>query len=91
MNLLLTSDITHLASGAAFPISEDELPAAWKQLALDIGHAFKMPLYGVDLIETAQGPLIVDVNAFPGFRGVPGASDALVALVERLLMERALA
>ncbi len=57
----------------------------WRDLALEIGHTFKMPLYGVDLLITEKGPLIVDVNAFPGFRGVPGASEALVDLVERLL------
>jgi hypothetical protein len=34
---------------------------------------------------TDQGPVIIDVNSFPGFRGVPGADDALVTLVEKLL------
>ena len=38
----------------------------------------------VDLLITAQGPVAVDVNAFPGFRGVPGASSALGALVEQI-------
>jgi hypothetical protein len=32
--------------------------------------------------------MIVDVNSFPGFRGVPGTDDALVALVEKLGRER---
>ncbi len=32
--------------------------------------------------------MIVDVNSFPGFRGVPGADGALVALVERIAKER---
>ncbi|MGH2510679.1 MAG: ATP-grasp domain-containing protein [Ktedonobacteraceae bacterium] len=72
------------ASTQDFPIAEDELPPEWKHLALAVGHALEMPLYGVDLLVTAQGPMIVDVNAFPGFRGVPGASEALVKLVERL-------
>lgn len=76
------------ASKKDFPIPEKELPNDWRELALAVGHAFKMPLYGVDLLLTAQGPLIVDVNAFPGFRGVPGASEALVGLIERLLTNR---
>ncbi|HEY0754712.1 MAG TPA: ATP-grasp domain-containing protein [Ktedonobacteraceae bacterium] len=79
---------TPLEEGASkedFPISAAELPTAWRELALAIGRAFKMPLYGVDLLITQKGPLIVDVNAFPGFRGVPGASEALVELIERLL------
>lgn len=74
------------ASKEDFPIPAHELPAAWRELALTIGRAFKMPLYGVDLLLTETGPLIVDINAFPGFRGVPGASEALVELVERLLI-----
>lgn len=73
------------ASKEDFPISAEELPSAWRKLALAIGHAFKMPLYGVDLLITEKGPLIVDVNSFPGFRGVPGASEALADLVERLV------
>ena len=73
------------ASAKDFPIAEDELPPDWKQLSLAVGRSLKMPLYGVDLLITAHGPIIVDVNAFPGFRGVPGASEALVDLVERLL------
>ncbi len=79
---------TPLESGASkedFPIPADELPVEWRDLALAVGRAFKMPLYGVDLLITEKGPLIVDVNAFPGFRGVPGASEAMVDLVERLL------
>ena len=73
------------ASTQDFPLTEDELPPEWKRLALATGRSLKMPLYGVDVLITAKGPMIVDVNAFPGFRGVPGASEALVDLVERLL------
>lgn len=69
------------------PLADSELPAAWQELALAIGQAFCMQLYGVDLLLTEKGPLPVDINAFPGFRGVPGASDALVRLIERLLVE----
>jgi hypothetical protein len=28
---------------------------------------------GLDVVVCAGGPMIVDVNAFPGFNGVPGA------------------
>ena len=73
------------ASRENVPLTDSELPAAWKELALAIGQTFCMPLYGVDLLLTAKGPLPVDINAFPGFRGVPGASEALVHLIEHLL------
>jgi ribosomal protein S6--L-glutamate ligase len=71
-----------------FPISPDELPAEWARITHEIGRVFNLLLYGVDLLLTERGPMIVDVNSFPGFRGVPGADDALVALVERLVQER---
>jgi ribosomal protein S6--L-glutamate ligase len=71
-----------------FPISPQELPPAWAHIAKEIGHVFNMRLYGIDLLMTEHGPIIVDVNGFPGFRGVPGADSALVALVEHIAQER---
>ncbi|HEX6484344.1 MAG TPA: hypothetical protein VF043_36330 [Ktedonobacteraceae bacterium] len=76
------------ASKEDFPIPSHELPADWAQIALEIGRVFNLRLYGVDLLITGQGPVIVDVNSFPGFRGVPGSVEALVALVERMLEEK---
>ena len=70
------------------PIAPDELPEEWSRITHEIGRVFDLQLYGVDLLLTANGPIIVDVNSFPGFRGVPGAADALVALVDRLCKER---
>ena len=70
------------------PIAPDELPGDWAFITLEIGRVFNMRLYGVDLLVTDKGPMIVDVNGFPGFRGVPGADRALVALVEKLADER---
>jgi ribosomal protein S6--L-glutamate ligase len=71
-----------------FPISDEELPDEWRRLTLEIGRVFNLRLYGVDLLITERGPMIVDVNSFPGFRGVPGADTALVSLVERMVQER---
>jgi len=76
------------ASKEDFPITPEELPREWAHIALEIGRIFNMRLYGVDLLITERGPIIVDVNSFPGFRGVPGADSALVALVERIAQER---
>ena len=70
-----------------FPIASKEIPNEWIYIILEIGRAFNLRLYGVDLLITERGPIIVDINSFPGFRGVPGADQALVALVERLLRE----
>lgn len=72
------------ASKEDFPLATDELPADWRRITLEIGKTFHLRLYGVDLLMTTSGPIIVDVNSFPGFRGVQGADDALVSLVESL-------
>jgi len=74
-----------------FPIPTEELSSAWRSIALEIGRVFNLRLYGVDLLMTEQGPLIVDVNSFPGFRGVAGADAALISLLERLVEERQVA
>ena len=76
------------ASKEDFPLSSHELPADWAHIALEIGRVFDLRLYGVDLLMTGCGPVIVDVNSFPGFRGVSGVVEALVALVERMLKEK---
>ncbi len=70
------------------PIPPKELPPDWAHIAREIGRVFNLRLYGIDLLITDKGPIIVDVNSFPGFRGVPGADSALVDLVERIGRER---
>lgn len=67
-----------LAAGhvtAGDPFDPDE---GLRDLALRVGDALGVHLYGVDVVLTDAGPVVVDVNAFPGFRGVDGA-DLLVA------------
>ncbi len=71
-----------------YPIAPEELPPDWAHITREIGRVFNLRLYGVDLLMTEKGPIIVDVNSFPGFRGVPGADSALVGLVERIDRER---
>ena len=43
-------------------------------LALAVGRVLKLDIYSVDFLESAAGPVIVDVNVFPGFKGVPEAA-----------------
>ena len=73
------------ASKEDFPIPLDEMSEQFLHTIVEIGRVFKMHLYGVDFLMTEQGPMVVDINSFPGFRGVPDAAQALVRLVERLL------
>lgn len=74
------------ATGAAKrnePLESGTSLAELATLGRAVGSAFGLELYGVDVIATAAGPRVVDVNAFPGFRGVPDAADRLAAHVEQ--------
>ncbi|GAA0584771.1 alpha-L-glutamate ligase [Streptomyces crystallinus] len=74
---------SELAPGGRGPTRSlplDELPPGWADLALRVGEAYALEVYGVDLIDAAGSPLIVDVNAFPGIRGQLGAPEALAEL-----------
>jgi len=46
--------------------------------------AFGMDLFGVDVIESPDGPVVVDVNYFPGYKGVRGAATAIAAVIAAL-------
>ena len=48
-----------------------------RTMALTCGKLFNLEIYSMDVIETAVGPFIVDVNFFPGFVGVPGGAELL--------------
>lgn len=43
-------------------------------LALAVGQILELEIYGVDFVAGETEPRIVDVNVFPGFKGVPGAA-----------------
>ncbi|RKT17913.1 ribosomal protein S6--L-glutamate ligase [Streptomyces sp. 1114.5] len=65
-----------------------EPPPGRAELALRVGEVFGLDVYGVDLLDGPAEPVIVDVNAFPGVRGRPGAPEALAALALRVAAER---
>ncbi|MFF2354937.1 RimK family alpha-L-glutamate ligase [Kitasatospora sp. NPDC058115] len=60
-----------------------DLPAERARLALRVGEVFGLDVYGVDLLDGPDEPVVVDVNAFPGIRGQAGAPEALAALALR--------
>ncbi len=76
--------LTPGASRETVTITDAELSPAWVAATLRVGREFDLSLYGVDLLATPHGPSIVDVNAFPGYRGVPDAAAALAAFTEGL-------
>jgi ribosomal protein S6--L-glutamate ligase len=80
--------LTPLVTGATgdekknVALAPGEFRPEWRELALRIGDAFGLTLYGVDVLPTGEADLVIDVNAFPGFRSVPGAPAALAAAIE---------
>ncbi len=44
-----------------------------------VGEALDLEVYGADFVEGPSGPAVVDVNSFPGFKGVPGAARLIAA------------
>src|SRR5436305_3022492 len=41
------------------------------KLARRVGQVFGLDRYGVDILETPEGLMLVDINDFPSFYGVP--------------------
>jgi ribosomal protein S6--L-glutamate ligase len=51
--------------------------ARMRAIALRCGETFGLDIYGVDTVETAQGPAVIEVNEFPNFTGVPDAAACI--------------
>lgn len=71
------SATSYSVPGRSCPVTPRE-----RDIALRCGKAFGLGLYGLDLIETPQGPSVVDVNCFPGYKGAPNAAQAVADYIE---------
>jgi ribosomal protein S6--L-glutamate ligase len=60
-----------------------EVDAEARSMALRVGRALGLGLYGIDVVESPAGPAVVDVNYFPGYKGVPGAGALIASYIER--------
>ncbi|HEY6097856.1 MAG TPA: hypothetical protein VIW03_00405 [Anaeromyxobacter sp.] len=60
-----------------------------REIALRCGAAFGVELFGVDVVVSGGRPLVVDMQSFPGFKGVPDAAlrlaDYVYATAQRVL------
>jgi ribosomal protein S6--L-glutamate ligase len=64
------------------------LPAAYRRAALAAARVLGLTVAGVDLIESRQGPMVMEVNSSPGLEGIQKATgidvaDAIIAHVEK--------
>lgn len=55
------------------------------ELVRRCGTLFGLELYGVDLVKTPKGYSVIEVNCFPGYKGVPDAG----ARISNFILERA--
>ena len=62
--------------GEPFAVSEQ-----MQELTRQCGAAFGVDLFGVDIIFSGGVPYIVDINSFPGFKGVPDAARLLAEYI----------
>lgn len=61
---------------------------ALRELALHVGKLFGLAIYGLDVVETPAGPMIVDINDFPSFGQVPHALRLVASYIEHLASHR---
>jgi len=62
-----------------------EVTPELRALGLRCANLFGLDLYGVDCIETADGPMVIEVNDFPNFTSVPESNKYLADHVTRYL------
>jgi ribosomal protein S6--L-glutamate ligase len=48
-----------------------------RELGLRCGELFGLELWGVDCVETPDGPVVIEVNEFPNYTAVPAADERL--------------
>jgi len=64
----------------------------WRKLARRVGEIFGLDIYGLDVVETSKGPVVVDINDFPSFGHVPGAvgrvSNYILHIAEQAKLKR---
>jgi ribosomal protein S6--L-glutamate ligase len=59
-----------------------------REIARACGRALGLGLYGLDVIEGPDGPVVVDVNTFPGYKGVPDVAPLIADYIESFALGR---
>lgn len=55
------------------------LPKAYERAAIQAAEVLGLEIAGVDMMESHQGPLIIEVNSSPGFEGIERATGLNIA------------
>ena len=77
------SNLHRGGSARLIKLSEPEL-----KLAIKAARALKLPVCGVDMLQSNRGPLIMEVNSTPGLEGIEKATQkniakAIITFIER--------
>lgn len=59
-----------------------EVDERLRELGLRAGRALGLGLFGLDVIESPDGPVVVDANYFPGYKGVPEVAPLIARHIE---------
>jgi ribosomal protein S6--L-glutamate ligase len=54
-----------------------------RDIAMRVGDVLGLGLYGMDVVESDRGPVIVDVNYFPGYKGVSDVAFPIADYIDR--------
>jgi ribosomal protein S6--L-glutamate ligase len=65
-----------------------KLNEAELRLAMNAARVLKLPVCGVDMLQSDRGPLLLEVNSTPGLEGIEGATGkniakAIITFIER--------
>src|SRR5260370_42113578 len=65
-----------------------KLPSEYRKTALAAARVLGLRVAGVDMIESKDGPMVMEVNSSPGLEGIQKATgvdvaDAIIDLIER--------
>jgi ribosomal protein S6--L-glutamate ligase len=63
--------------GRPVPVSDEV-----KRMANTVGRVCGLSLFGLDVIESENGPYVVDVNFFPGYKGVPDVAPLIADAID---------
>ena len=77
------SNLHRGGSAEIIKLNSDEL-----RLAMNASRVLKLPVCGVDMLQSERGPLLLEVNSTPGLEGIEGATGrniakAIVTYIER--------
>ena len=59
-----------------------EITPEVRRISQRVGEVCGLGLYGLDIIESDRGPYVVDVNYFPGYKGVPNAAGMIADYID---------